>query len=97
MIVAFQEATFSQLLEFDRDFPLAMRWIAEERPVWEVLPDLGAANFDPELFPQHERELIALWNRRHPERPLRLRRKRGLRGLRALLGATRLPGGRGAA
>lgn len=59
-------------------------WLREERPVHEVLADLGAANFDPELFPQHERELIETYHRRHPERPVRLRRKRGLRDLLSL-------------
>ena len=51
----------------------------------EVLEELGAANFDPELHRQYEPALVAAWNRRHPEAPVRLRRRRGRGGLRALL------------
>ena len=56
-------------------------WLAEERPVRRVLENLGVANFDPEFYPQHERELIRLYKQQHPDNPVQLRRKRGLRGL----------------
>lgn len=55
------------------------RWIAEGRAVPYVLEHLGEGNFDPEFFRQSEQCLIDLYNTRHPERSLRLRRKRGIR------------------
>lgn len=61
------------------------RWIEERRPLRWVLENLGAANFDPELYPQHEAELVASYNARHPDRAVRLRRRRGLGGWVALL------------
>lgn len=68
---------------------LCQAWIRAGRPVREVLADLGAANFDPELYRQHEPALVAAWNERFPDRPVELRRRRGLRGLRELLAALR--------
>ena len=56
------------------------RWIREGYPIEQVLQHLGEANFDPEFFRQHEQELVALYNRQHPDRHLTLKRKRGLRG-----------------
>lgn len=38
---------------------LAERWIAEQRDVGYVLAHLGEANFDPEFFARHEREIAA--------------------------------------
>jgi NAD(P)H-nitrite reductase large subunit len=55
------------------------RWIREETPLAEVLQDLGAANFDPEFFPQFEREVLDRYNERHPDAPLALRSTRGWR------------------
>lgn len=55
------------------------RWIEESRPIEWVLRNLGAANFDPELFGQHEAELVAVYNRGNPPQPISLERKRGLR------------------
>ncbi len=54
------------------------RWIEERRSIRDVLPQLGAANFDPEFYEQHEAGLLAVFNERHPGEPLRLRRRRGL-------------------
>jgi NAD(P)H-nitrite reductase large subunit len=62
------------------------RWIVERRSVPYVLEHLGEGNFDPEFFKQSEQCLIDIWNGRHPERKLRLRRKRGIRRPVALLG-----------
>lgn len=56
------------------------RWIDERRPLRHVLENLGAANFDPELYREYESELVACYNRSHPDRPLRLRLRRGLSG-----------------
>jgi len=53
-------------------------WLEQKRPIEFVLENLGAANFDPEFYRQHEQDLIETYNSRHPERPVRLRRRRGL-------------------
>lgn len=53
-------------------------WIETETPVDAVLADLGAANCDPEFTRQPESALIARYNARHPNRPVELRRRRGL-------------------
>jgi NADPH-dependent 2,4-dienoyl-CoA reductase/sulfur reductase-like enzyme len=59
-------------------------WIREGRPLRWVLERLGAANFDPELFEQHEAELIEQYNRTiGGDRPVCLRARRGLRVSRA--------------
>jgi NADPH-dependent 2,4-dienoyl-CoA reductase/sulfur reductase-like enzyme len=39
------------------------RWIAEGRGLAHVLPRLGEASFDPELFTRHEREIAAAFAR----------------------------------
>ncbi len=36
---------------------VCQRWIAQERSVEEVLPELEDANFDPELYRRHERQI----------------------------------------
>ncbi len=56
-------------------------WIREGRPIRGVLQDLGAANFDPELCPQHERQVIDAYNRAYPGQAVTLHTRRGLRGL----------------
>jgi len=56
-------------------------WIREGRSIRFVLEHLGEANFDPEFFTQFEAEVAAKYNAGHPEAPVRLRRKRGLRAL----------------
>jgi len=55
------------------------RWVREGTPLPEVLSSLGAANFDPEFFPQFEAEVVAAYNQRHPERPVALKQRRGWR------------------
>jgi NADPH-dependent 2,4-dienoyl-CoA reductase/sulfur reductase-like enzyme len=39
------------------------RWIAEGRGLADVLPRIGEASFDPELFARHEREIAAAFAR----------------------------------
>jgi NADPH-dependent 2,4-dienoyl-CoA reductase/sulfur reductase-like enzyme len=39
------------------------RWIAEGRGLAHVLPRIGEASFDPELFTRHEREIAAAFAR----------------------------------
>lgn len=54
-------------------------WLRAGTPVRTVLEQLGAANFDPEFFSQHEASIVAAYNRQHPdEPPLTLRRRKGL-------------------
>jgi NADPH-dependent 2,4-dienoyl-CoA reductase/sulfur reductase-like enzyme len=57
------------------------RWIREGRVIGQVLQHLGEANFDPEFFRQHEQDLLNLYNRKHPDQNLTLKRKRGLTSL----------------
>ncbi|MBX7151538.1 FAD-dependent oxidoreductase [bacterium] len=54
------------------------RWIKEQRTIEYVLENLGAANFDPEFFSEFEKEAIDLFNSKHPERKVFLKRRRGL-------------------
>ncbi len=54
------------------------QWILDQTPVATVMADLGAANFDPEFFPQHERAMVAAFNQQFPGQPVTLRRKKGL-------------------
>ena len=61
-------------------------WIAAGRPISEVLTDLTAANIDPKFTLLCEPPLIAGYNERHPESPIRLTKRRGPR-IRKLFGA----------
>ena len=63
---------------------LCLAWIAAKVPVEKVLTQLGAANFDPEFYPQHEAELVRLYNEQTGKQ-LSLQRRRGLAGVRQLL------------
>lgn len=60
-------------------------WIARGTRLPEVLPDLAAAHFDPELYARHEPAIVAAYNRQFPDAPVALRRKRGLDAFFALL------------
>jgi hypothetical protein len=53
------------------------RWLDQNTPIEEVLQNLGLANFDPEFYPQHEAELVQLYNRQ-TGKSLQLKQKRGL-------------------
>ncbi|MCR5886442.1 hypothetical protein LRS06_01365 [Hymenobacter sp. J193] len=54
-------------------------WLLQGASVRHALERLGAANFDPELFPQYEAAILAAFNQQHPEQPpLVLRRRKGL-------------------
>ena len=54
------------------------QWIRQPAPVADVLASLGAANFDPEFFPQHEKAIVADFNRQFPGQPVTLKRRKGL-------------------
>lgn len=63
---------------------LCLAWIAAKIHIEKVLTQLGAANFDPEFYPQHEAELVRLYNEQTGQQ-LSLQRRRGLAGVRQLL------------
>ncbi|UOQ95830.1 FAD-dependent oxidoreductase [Hymenobacter sp. 5317J-9] len=56
------------------------QWILAQAPVTTVLAHLGAANFDPEFFPQHEPAMLAAFNRQFPQLPVALKQRKGLLG-----------------
>ena len=61
-------------------------FLAAGKTLEEVLPNLAAANFDPEFYRQHEEDLLAVYRERFPDRPApRLEKKRGLAAVFALL------------
>ena len=53
------------------------KWIRDQTHVEQVLQQLGLANFDPEFYPEHETELMRLYNR-ETGKNLGLKQKRGL-------------------
>ena len=55
------------------------KWIREETHIETVLENLGLANFDPEFYLEHEKEVVDLYNRQTGKH-LALRQRRGLRG-----------------
>ena len=74
------------------------RWIAEGASLAYVVAHLGAANFDPEFFDQHEPDIVAAYNREHPQTPITLKQEKGWRrwmspDRRGLVGAD-IPAGR---
>jgi NAD(P)H-nitrite reductase large subunit len=54
-------------------------WIRNKSHVEEVLQDLGAANFDPELYQQYEQQVIDTYNQQSGKN-IQLRQKRSLSG-----------------
>ena len=54
------------------------QWIRQQAPVATVLAELGAANFDPEFFPQHEQAIVATFTNQFPAQPVVLQRRKGL-------------------
>jgi len=55
-------------------------WLQAGTPVQTVLQELGAANFDPEFFKQHEAAIVRQFNEQFPAQPVVLRRRKGLFG-----------------
>ncbi len=55
-------------------------WIQKETSIEEVLADLPKANFDPELNPQYEQFVVDEFNRKNPDNPVTIKRKKGLFG-----------------
>lgn len=53
-------------------------WIREKKSLQYVLENLGEANFDPEFFTQFEKNIVELFNEQNPQKPIMLRKRRGL-------------------
>ncbi|MCB2376707.1 FAD-dependent oxidoreductase [Hymenobacter sp. BT635] len=53
-------------------------WITAQTPIQEVMSHLGAANFDPEFYRQHEADMVAQFNRQFPQHATVLRHRKGL-------------------
>lgn len=60
------------------------KWLRQGTPVETVLQRLGLANFDPEFYPQHEEELVQLYNKQNGK-SLTIKQKRGLPAVLAFL------------
>ena len=60
------------------------QWIRQQAPVAAVMAQFGAANFDPEFFPQHEKAIVAAFNAQFPEQPVVLKQRKGLWALRLM-------------
>ncbi|HLP96243.1 MAG TPA: FAD-dependent oxidoreductase [Saprospiraceae bacterium] len=56
------------------------KWLRDRTTIETVLQHLGLANFDPEFYPEHESELVDLYNRQ-TGKSLSLKQKRGLAGV----------------
>ena len=54
------------------------QWIQQRASLQNVVAHLGAANFDPEFFPQHEKAMVAAFNRQFPQFSVTLKQKKGL-------------------
>ena len=64
-------------------------WIGQGKKLREILPDLAAANFDPEFYREHEADLLEVYRQRFPAEPLPGRVKK--RGLAAFFSLLRTP------
>ena len=54
-------------------------WIAGGQTIRHVIEHLAEANFDPEFSQQYEPDILNLYNRQHPNRPVTLlKAKKGL-------------------
>ncbi|MBT9395143.1 FAD-dependent oxidoreductase [Hymenobacter sp. NST-14] len=54
------------------------QWLQAGTPAPQVLANLGAANFDPEFFRQHEADIVRQFNAQFPEHAVPRPRRRGL-------------------
>ena len=49
------------------------RWLQDKRDIFYVLKNLGKANFDPEFYTRHEKEIVTCFNQQHPSNPVILK------------------------
>lgn len=52
------------------------KWLKENKTLYEILPELYKANFDPEFFELFEDEIIKLYNVRFPDKAIKSKRKK---------------------
>lgn len=57
------------------------KWIKGNKTIEFVLEHLARANFDPEFFEKHEKEIIEEFNNQNPGTNLKLKSKRGLKNM----------------
>lgn len=65
-------------------------WLREGRDLHYVLTHLRAANFDPEFFDRHEKDIVSLYNSQNPSNPIPLRKRSSL--VKMIFGSKRQPG-----
>jgi len=51
------------------------RWLKEKRSIDFVMKNLSDANFDPEFFDRHERDITESFNKKYPEKAVPLNKK----------------------
>ena len=54
------------------------QWLTEKRDIFYILEHLRQANFDPEFFDRHEKEIADAFNKVHPERQIQLKGKKSI-------------------
>lgn len=54
------------------------QWLTEKRDIFYILEHLRKANFDPEFFDRHEKEIADAFNKVHPERQIQLKGKKSI-------------------
>ena len=54
------------------------QWIQQQAPMATVMAELGAANFDPEFFTQHEPAVVAAYNQQFPQQAVVLKKRKGI-------------------
>ncbi|MEH0156818.1 FAD-dependent oxidoreductase [Limibacter armeniacum] len=52
-------------------------WLEKRSDMQEVLINLHKANFDPEFFRTYEHKIVELYNKKHPDRAIAYKRKKG--------------------
>lgn len=57
------------------------RWIRDRTPIDDVLRNLKKANFDPEFYRAYENEVVAIYNNKHPEKPVKTGRSKNRRSI----------------
>jgi len=49
------------------------QWLQDKRDIFYVMKNLPEANFDPEFYTRHEKEIVACFNQQHPSNPVILK------------------------
>ncbi|WP_306416861.1 NAD(P)/FAD-dependent oxidoreductase [Fulvivirga maritima] len=56
-------------------------WLREEASIQHVIKNLKAANFDPEFFTSHEKEITDLFNQQYPELKVEFSKRKRIAGI----------------